>query len=184
MALCAVLGETEAGMVLIALVIGTVAGVAIRGEPGKRNPCVTLDAVQSGMTAGKREEIVPDIGTGPTNGDMTLLTISCPATGRMVRAGGTSEIVSMAKVALGRCSPELAGTGPRMTAFTGGDGMTTDEGKTRARMLDDEPDRLPVVLVMATFTSQAHGRGMRVRVTTTAASGQINRHRTTIVMTT
>ena len=145
---------------------------------------MTLRAIEAGMTASQGKEIVLNVGASPANGDMALLTISRPAIGRVVRAGGTSQIVPMAKIALGRCPSELTGACPAMTAFTGSDGMTGDEGKTCARVLGNKPGRIPVVLVMATTTSQTHGRGMRVRVTTTAPSRHIDCHRTTIIMTT
>jgi len=51
-------------------------------------------------------------------------------------------------------------------------------------MLGNKPDWLPVVLTMASFTFQAHGRGMRVWMATSAAAGQIDCHRATIIMTT
>ncbi len=182
--LCTILGVTEAGVVRSALVICAVTGVTVRGEPSERYPCMTLAAVQSCMAAGKRKEIVLDVGTGPANGGMTLLTINRPAIGCMVRAGSTGQIVSMAKVTLDGCALELADACPEMTVFAGRDGMTTNERKACVCMLTNKPGRFPIVLTMATFTFQAHGRGMGILVTTTAASGQINRHRTTIIMTT
>jgi hypothetical protein len=50
MALCTVLGETEGGMVLSALIIAAVAGVAVRAEPGQDAPGMTLRTIQAAMS--------------------------------------------------------------------------------------------------------------------------------------
>jgi hypothetical protein len=76
----------------------------------------------------------------------------------------------------------LAGGGSRMAAITGRHGVGAEQRKPRAGVLRDQARRCPTALLMASFTIQPERGRMRVQMTSPAAAGGIELHRTAIVV--
>ena len=78
------------------LIIGGVARIAIRGDPPEHAARMAACAVQSRMSARKREEVVTHKGSVPAQRHVAALTTGRPSARRMVRGGGARQIAPMA----------------------------------------------------------------------------------------
>ena len=143
---------------------------------------MALGAIEAGVSSAEGEEIVLDVGPEPTGRYMASLTIRNPVVRRMIRAGRPGQYRGVTTFALGGGPTELPGLGPGVTAFAGGHGMDTNEGKARTRMFGNQSDGIPGLLIVTALTFQSQCGGMRVGMTATATAGQVGLYRSSIVM--
>ena len=93
------------------------------------------------MPTRQREKSMIDKSLTPAGWLMTLLTISRPAIGEVIRIDCTGKIGSVTGFTLSWRPPELTDSGTLVTAFTGGYRMGTGQGKTGACMFCNQPGR-------------------------------------------
>ncbi len=122
--LCTVLGETETGMVLSALIISAVAGVAARSKSGEDAAGMTLRTIQTAMPSCQDKAGVIKRTRRPGAGTVAILTTLGEAQGSVVR--GRLIVAAVAGVAIrGQSGEDTAG----MTLRTIQTAMPTCQGK-------------------------------------------------------
>ena len=140
-------------------------------------------AVESGVSAFEREEIVIEVRSRPAGGCMTAFAIRCPAVRNVVGRIGLSQIPLVTQFALNRCSFELTNGRLEMAALTGSHGMCRHEMETSPGVLGDQSCRRPVRLAMTPLTIKTKRRSVRVGMTAAAAAIDVGHNRSSIVMT-
>jgi len=182
-ALLTIKGKVQGRMVRPQQVVSRMAGVAIRGDRLEVSAGMTTRAVEAGMCAGEREEVMHEVRACPTYRSMAPLAAGSPAVRRVVGGVGPGETSLVAELALQRSPPELTDGRLEVAALTRSHGVRGYEMETRPGVLGDEPRRRPVHLSMATLAIEPERRGVRIGVAPTAAPGDIDRDRPPVVVT-
>jgi hypothetical protein len=182
-ALFAVSGKAQGGVVRCPLVVGFVASVTVGWDWSESSAGVAVCAVQAGVTAGEREEIMLKIGPDPTGGCMAAFAVGCPAISDVVGRCGAGETGLMTEFALPWRSAELTYSSLEMAALTGSYGVSGDKMKSCACVVGNVPRWPPACLFVAFLAIQSERGSVRVGVATAATPGQIRADRSAVVVT-
>jgi hypothetical protein len=100
----------------------------------------------------------------------------------MIGRGRPRQVRPVAQVTRGRRVTELAGRRPRMTAFTGSRYMGSKQREPRPCVFDNQAGGPPARLLVAPLAVEPEGGGMRIGMTSAAASIDVDLHGPPIIV--